>query len=234
MDPARLRAALVSERWELAVNPDAAPPPRMLALGDSYTIGECVAPEDRWPSQLVRELRSNSVSIADPEIIAVTGWTTDDLQRGIDAHEPRGPFDLVTLLIGVNNQYQGRPLEEFREQLGRLVRRAVGFAGGEPGRVVMISVPDWGVTPHGNDRDRGSVARAIDRFNDAARQSAHAAGVRFVDVTDLSRTALDRPELTAADGLHPSSAMYALWVERISPIAREVLVGPPDVQSMNG
>ena len=138
------------------------PPPaaRFLALGDSYTIGESVAEHERWPNQL-----AEIVKTAKPQIIAKTGWTTDELSAAIDAADPQGRFDLVTLLIGVNNQYRGRDAEEYRRQFVGLLNRAIEFAGGKPDRVVVVSIPDWGVTPFAAKRDRAVIAREIDRFN---------------------------------------------------------------------
>ncbi|WP_282298557.1 GDSL-type esterase/lipase family protein, partial [Stenotrophomonas sp. PS02289] len=120
---------------------------RYLALGDSYTIGEGVAEQGRWPVQLSAALRAAGVDIADPQIIATTGWTTDELDAGIDAAAPQGPFDLVTLLIGVNNQYRGRSVDEYRTQFSALLQRALGFAGQRAQRVLVLAIPDWGVTP---------------------------------------------------------------------------------------
>jgi len=195
---------------------------RFLALGDSYTIGEGVPASQRWPVQLAAALRQSGVDVADPEIVAVTGWTTDELDAGIDRADPQGPYDLVTLLIGVNNQYRGYPLDAYREDYRALLARAVGFAGGDPSRVVAVSFPDWGVTPFAAGRDRQQIAAEVDAFNAAARQDAEAANVAWVDITDLSRT---QGAMTAPDGLHPNGAAYAAWVERLVPAARAALGG---------
>lgn len=194
--------------------------PRFLALGDSYTIGEGVAPAEGWPGQLAARLRQSGVAIGEPETIAVTGWTTDELDAGIDAAAPEGPFDLVTLLIGVNNQYRGYPLDSYRADVRALLARAVGFAGGDASRVVAVSFPDWGVTPFAADRDRGQIAAEVDAFNAAARAEAEAAGAAWVDIADLSRT---QGALVVDDRLHPSAEAYAGWVARILPAAREAL-----------
>ena len=208
--------------------PDAPPPPadasargaRVLALGDSYTIGEGVDVAERWPAQLADALRASGTPIAAPEVVAVTGWTVAELDAGIDAAGPQGPFDLVTLLVGVNDQYRGYPLEGYRAAYRAILARAVGFAGGEPGRVVAVSFPDWGVTPFADGRDRRRIAAEVDAFNAAARAEAAAAGVAWVDVTALSRT---QGHLTAPDGLHPSGDAYAAWTERVLPAARAAL-----------
>jgi lysophospholipase L1-like esterase len=196
---------------------------RFLALGDSYTIGEGVQPSQRWPHQLAALLRDCGVPIADPLIIARTGWTTDELSRAIEAANPSGTYQLVTLLIGVNNQYRGRDVEEYRKEFAALLRRAVGFAGRTPGRVVVLSIPDWGVTPFAAKRYRRSIAAAIDRFNQVNREEASKAGVHYVDITPASRTAASRPSMNAADGLHPSGEMYAEWARLTLPVARTIL-----------
>jgi lysophospholipase L1-like esterase len=196
-----------------------------LALGDSYTIGEGVAEDGRWPVQLARALRDEGIELADPRIIATTGWTTDELAAAIDAAGPLGTYDLVSLLIGVNNQYRERGVEEYRGQFEALLRRAIGLAGGRADRVLVLSIPDWGVTPFAaaSGRDRGVIAAELDAFNAAARVACRAAGVAFVDITPVSRARGHEPEMLAADGLHPSAAMYALWAQLALPVARDLL-----------
>lgn len=205
-------------------SPDAAPGLRYLALGDSYTIGEGVAPEERWPNHLVRLLAMRGVRMAPPEIVATTGWTTDELQAGIEAATLSPPYDLVSLLIGVNNQYRGRDLAEYREQFRALLGRATQFAGAAD-RVLVLSIPDWGVTPFADGRDRAAIAAEIERFNAAKQEEAGRAGARYVDILPLSRLAARAPHLSAADGLHPAGAMYALWAEVALPHALAAL-GP--------
>ena len=184
-------------------------PRRYLALGDSYTIGESVEPSERFPVHLARAL-----NLGQPQIIARTGWTTDELDAAIDAADPQGPFDVVTLLIGVNNQYRGRSADEYRTQFAALLRRAIGFAGGAAGNVIVVSIPDWGVTPFAEGRDRARIAREIDQFNAIKREEAQRAGAKWVDITPISRRA--DPSLVAADGLHPSGKQYAEWAREIS------------------
>src|SRR3954453_16893874 len=187
---------------------------RYLALGDSYTIGESVAVADRYPVQLARELK-----LGEPEIIAKTGWTTDELSAAIDKAmdkaDPHGPYDPVTLLIGVNNQYRGRSADEYRTQFTALLQRAIGFSGGKTRNVVVISIPDWGVTPFAKDRDGAKIGREIDQFNAINREETTRAGARYVDITPFSRTAAADPSLVAGDGLHPSGKMYTEWTRLI-------------------
>lgn len=198
---------------------------RFLALGDSYSIGESVAVPERWPHQLAAALRDQGIALDDPQTIATTGWSTDELDAGIDAATPQGPFDLVSLLIGVNNQYRGRSLDEYRDQFQALLRRAIGFAGGRTGRVVVLSFPDWGVTPFGaaSGRDLRDIAAQTDAFNAAAAGICLDHGVAFVDITDISRDHGHDPAMIAEDGLHPSARMYALWSARTLPLATRLL-----------
>jgi lysophospholipase L1-like esterase len=202
-----------------ALTPPADGSLRYLALGDSYTIGEAVPPEMRWPILLADALRAHGLPVAEPTIIAKTGWTTDELDAAIDEADPRGPYDIVSLLIGVNNQYRGGDIEVYRAEFRALVQRAVGFAGGEAGRVFVVSIPDWGVTPFAAEdiRSPEQIGEQIDAFNAVARAEAERAGVSFVDITPYSRTAAADPSLVAPDGLHPSGAMYAGWTERVLP-----------------
>lgn len=196
---------------------------RFLALGDSYTIGEGVTPEERWPSRLVTLLRAAGADVAEPEIVAVTGWTTDELGAGIDAAAPRGRFDLVTLLIGVNDQYRGRGATAYAPAFDALLARAVSLAGGDPRRVVVVSIPDWGVSPFAAGHDRAAIGREIDAYNAAGRRAAADAGAGWVEVTGASRAAGDAAEAYAADGLHPSGAAYAEWAELLLPAALTAL-----------
>ncbi len=184
---------------------------RFLALGDSYTIGEKVNSASRWPVQLARALRAKQLDVADPDIIARTGWTTDELAAGIEAAAPAGPYELVSLLIGVNNQFRGRDAEKYRAEFKSLLAQAVEFAGGKPGRVVVLSIPDWGVTPFATLRDRAKIATEIDHFNAIGRAETLSANARWVDVTPASRE--EHAGWYGPDGLHPSAAQYARWTE---------------------
>lgn len=203
------------------------PPRRFLALGDSYTIGEAVPAEERWPSHLRALLVNEGIGVAEPEIIATTGWTTDELLDGMAAAEPRGPYDLVSLLIGVNDQYRGLSVEGYRRRFTTLLDRAIVLGGGAAARVLVLSIPDWGVTPFAEGRDRGEIAREIDRFNAANREVAIERAVHYVDVTPVSRAAAVESELTAPDGLHPSGRMYMRWAELALEPARAALAGHP-------
>ena len=194
-------------------------PVRFLALGDSYTIGERVPVSDRWPVQLAAALRARGVSMVEPVIVARTGWTTGELLSAIGEQELRGPFEIVSLLIGVNNQYRGGGLDEYRSEFGILLQHAIDFAGGAPDRVIVLSIPDWGVTPFAASRDPERISAEIDRFNEVNREEAERAGARYVNVTLVSRQAATDLELVAADGLHPSDKMYAAWVSLALPEA---------------
>ena len=197
---------------------------RFLALGDSYTIGEGAAQSDRWPVQLARALRSRGARIAEPEIIAKTGWTAGELNDAIAAAAPQGPYALVTLLAGVNNQYRGMIQASFRAQFKAVLQRAVGLADHTPQRVIVVSIPDWGVTrwnaSRKTPRSSARVAREIDAYNRIAEALASVAGAHFVAITDLTR---EDPDAVVDDGLHPNAAMYARWVERVLPVAQQVL-----------
>jgi lysophospholipase L1-like esterase len=198
---------------------------RYLALGDSYTIGEGVPAAGRWPVQLVDALQARGIDIQAPQIIATSGWTTDELDAAIDAAAPVGDYDLVSLGIGVNNQYRGRPLDEYAAQFAALLERAIGFAGGDPGRVLVLSIPDWGHTPFAKaqQRDGAGTSARIDAFNEAARALCERRRVAFVDITPISRLHGMDPAMLADDGLHPSAAMYALWTRLACPLARDAL-----------
>lgn len=193
-----------------------------LALGDSYTIGEGVPEAGRWPVQLARALRAEGIALADPRIIAATGWTTDELSAAIDAAQPQGRFDFVSLLIGVNNQYRGRDVAEYRDQFTALLDRSIAFAGGRADRVLVLSIPDWGVTPFAisRGRDTAQIASELDAYNAAARAICAEHGVAFVDITTVSRKRGAEAEMLADDGLHPSAAMYAQWTALALPVAR--------------
>lgn len=199
------------------------PPRRILALGDSYTIGEGVAPGERWVNVVAAALRGAGVSVEPVTVIARTGWTTGELAAAIEATAPHGPFHLVTLMIGVNDQYRGRGVDEFRAGFAGLLARARTLAGNDPGHVLVVSIPDWGVTPFARGRDAAAIARAIDAANAAAAREAGSAGATWVDVTAVSRACGADPAMLVADGLHPSAAQHARWAEAILPAARHIL-----------
>lgn len=202
---------------------------RYLALGDSYTIGEAVPESGCWPVQLAQRLRADGIPVSSPRIIATTGWTTDELSTAMDQAEPLGEWDLVSLLIGVNNQYRGRSVDEFREQFGALLQRAVRLARGHTGRVLVLTIPDWGVTPFGagSGRDLAAVARELDAFNAVVAEQARRIGASFVDIAPLSRQRGGEAAMVATDGLHPSAALYREWAALAHPVTRRVLAGEP-------
>jgi lysophospholipase L1-like esterase len=203
-----------------------APAARYLALGDSYTIGEGVAPEGRWPAQLVAALRAAGLAIDDPRIIATTGWTTDELSAALDATEPlSADWDMVSLLIGVNNQYRGRDADDYAREFAALLERAIGYAGGRERRVFVLAIPDWGVTPFAieADRDRAAIARELDAYNAIAADVCARRGVTFVDIAPVSRARGAEATMLADDGLHPSAALYAEWAKLALPAARDAL-----------
>jgi lysophospholipase L1-like esterase len=193
-----------------------------LALGDSYTIGEGVGEHERWPVQLAETLRGRGTDLSEPRIIARTGWTTGELLAAIDGSDLTGDFDLVTLLVGVNDQYRGFGRGAYRESFSKLLAQAVGFAK-LPRRLIVLSIPDWGVTPFAEGRDRAAIGSEIDSFNQIAAGLATGAGAAFVDVTPLTRLAATDATLLVSDGLHPSRAMYRMWVDRVLPVAAAAL-----------
>ncbi len=209
----------------------AAPKPaaqRYLALGDSYTIGESVAETERWPVRLAALLREKGIEVAAPEIVATTGWTVRELGHGIDQAAPHAPYGLVTLLIGVNDQYRRGEPDAYRTDFAAMLQRAIGFAGGQGGRVVVLSIPDWGVTPFAarSGRNRETIGAEIDRFNQINREETAKAGARYVDVTPESRHAAADPALIAPDGLHPSGVMYEAWARLAVAAAQAALRAP--------
>ncbi|MGY3266822.1 SGNH/GDSL hydrolase family protein [Lysobacter sp. HA35] len=198
---------------------------RYLALGDSYTCGEGVDANERWPVQLANALRDGGIDLDEPRVIATTGWTTDELAAGIAAAQPLGAFDFVTLGIGVNDQYRNRSASDYRIELGGLLDTATALAGGRVDRLMMLSIPDWGATRFARNegRDSATVAREIDEFNDVARTMCESRGIAFVDITPIGRDGADSDAMLVADGLHPSGAMYARWVEAALPVAHRLV-----------
>lgn len=211
---------------DLAV-PDAAQQASMLALGDSYTIGEQVRADQRWPVQLAALLVERGVRLQPPLIVAQTGWTGDELEVALDAADDSlvaPPYALVSLLIGVNDQYRGRSPSQFEPAFARLLKRAIGYAGGEARRVLVLSIPDWGITPFAAAEgcDSATVSAAIDAYNALSRSHCEASDAAYVDITDLTRQAQTRPELLAADGLHPSGLDYQRWALRVEKRLRQL------------
>lgn len=194
-----------------------------LALGDSYTIGEAVAERDRWPMQLTKRLNEAGIAVADAKIIATTGWTTDELKAGIEKEALTGTYDMVSLLIGVNNQYRGYSLEEYKPEFEELLNTAIGFAGGDKDKVFVVSIPDYGVTPYGQGNDPQKIGDEVDEFNAANKAIAERYDIQYFDITPVSKTALGVDELNASDGLHPSGKMYTLWTDIIYPGVKSML-----------
>jgi lysophospholipase L1-like esterase len=190
---------------------------KYLALGDSYTIGQSVDMKLRYPVQIADSLEKRGYFMAAPQIIAVTGWTTSDLKAGIKATNPQGPFDLVSLLIGVNNQYRGMDINNYRTEFGELIDQSIYFAGNDTGRVFVLSIPDWGVTRFATGYDREKIAREIDQYNAINKEITLSKGIIWIDVTGISRLAEKDETLIAGDGLHPSGKMYTEWVRLAVP-----------------
>lgn len=195
-----------------------------LALGDSYTIGESVAQSACFPYQLTAQLNSRGMKVSNPKIIAKTGWTTNELQDAIKAEALTAKFDIVTLLIGVNNQYRGYSIDTYRTEFKDLLQTAIGFASGNKSHVFVVSIPDWGATPFGQQSGRGAqdIAKEIDAFNAVNKEEALKAGVSYTDITPGSRNAATDNSLVASDGLHPSALMYKDWVTLLTPSVSKV------------
>jgi lysophospholipase L1-like esterase len=190
---------------------------KYLALGDSYTIGQSVDVKLRYPVQIKDSLERRGYYMTAPEIIAVTGWTTADLKAGIKAANPQGPYDLVSLLIGVNNQYRGMDINIYRKEFSELIDQSIYLAGNDTGQVFVLSIPDWGVTRFATGYDREKIAREIDQYNTINKEITLSKGIVWIDVTGISRLAGKDETLIAGDGLHPSGKMYTEWVRLAVP-----------------
>lgn len=184
---------------------------KYLALGDSYTIGEQVKPEESFPWQFVQKMRADGWQIDDPAIVAKTGWTSNELQDGIEKAHLQPPFDLVSLLIGVNNQYRAWPIERYQTEFSQLLQQAIEFAGNQNRRVLVLSIPDWGVTPYASGRDREKIAREIDSYNQIAAEICKKADVFYLWITAGTREAAQDTALLTNDELHPSGKEYERW-----------------------
>jgi len=196
---------------------------RYLALGDSYTIGESVNQAFTFPFQLVAKLKKEAgIEIVKTKVIAKTGWTTADLIKGIRSAKPKAEYDLVTLLIGVNNQYRGYDVEIYKTELQSLINQSIGFAKGKASNVVVVSIPDYGCTPFGKEMAE-KIDTELKQYNLISKELAFKNGLHWVDIYEASKKACSNPELIAADNLHPSESMYALWVNDIFPVAIAIL-----------
>ncbi|SKC61614.1 SGNH/GDSL hydrolase family protein [Ohtaekwangia koreensis] len=198
----------------MAQQPDLTTKVKFLALGDSYTIGESVSVQERWPVQLTEALRKKGIDCSDPTIIATTGWRTDDLKHAITNANLKPEYTLVSLLIGVNNYYQGKSAESYAPEFEELLRTAIALAGGNKANVLVVSIPDYGYTPFGKDK-QPAISKGIDAFNAINKSITEKLGIKYIYITDISRRGLADPGLVAGDGLHPSGKMYTEWVTRI-------------------
>lgn len=187
-----------------------------LAIGDSYTIGEQVDFSENFPNQTVQILRKKGFAFHAAEIIAKTGWTTDELSNAIENTTTLENYDIVSLLIGVNNQYRGRSATEFKIEFEHLLQKAIQFSANKPDRVFVLSIPDWGVTPFAEGRDRKKVAEEIDQYNDICKTSSSAFKAHFINITASQRADGNKPEFLAPDGLHPSGNEYKKWATAFS------------------
>ena len=187
---------------------------RYLALGDSYTIGESVPLDQNFPAQLVDSLKASGQKVSSYKIIARTGWTTTNLKTAIEAADLQDSFNLVSLLIGVNNQYQNKSVKLYEKEFVELAERAIQFAGGKKEHVFVVSIPDYGYTPFGQN-NQASISKQIDQYNAINKRLSADLGLKYCDITAISRRGLSEPDLIAGDGLHPSAKMYAEWVEVI-------------------
>ena len=207
---------------------------KFVAFGDSYTSGEAVLNNDRWPNQLCKALLKEDIILSDPVIIAKTGWTTDELLAEIQNIYPDSPggfvskdqipvYDIVSLLIGVNNQYRKLSIDTYRNEFRTLLKLAIIFANNIESRVFVLSIPDWGITPFAEGQDRGAIKEAIDMFNKTNKEETLKNNIQYIDITPISRLVDKDTSLLASDGLHPSGKMYEKWVELILPFAKKIL-----------
>jgi lysophospholipase L1-like esterase len=194
-----------------------------LALGDSYTIGQSVPESDRYPVQTVKLLREAGIAIADPKIVARTGWTTHELSGGIQDAGVTGTFDVVTLLIGVNDQYRGHTVESYKPQFTLMLQQAIAFAGGHTDRVVVISIPDWSGVPFAEGRNKDDISAGIDAYNNANRKIAKKMKVHYLDITPQTLDVSKDPSLIASDGLHYSGKEMAFWAHQLADVLKGIL-----------
>jgi lysophospholipase L1-like esterase len=207
---------------------------QMLALGDSYTIGQSVEVDERWPHQFMHQLRLQGVEGSHPDYIATTGWTTGDLLNGIEKDlNSNKDYHLVSVLIGVNNQYQGRPIENYEPDLRKILDKALEIVRQDSTRVFILSIPDYAYTPFGGGNE--NISREIDAYNEIKLKVSREYGITWINITPISRGGLNRPSLVAYDGLHPSAEQYAMWVQEIMPrVYYENQVSGGPVVEVNG
>lgn len=195
-----------------------------LALGDSYTIGESLPLYESYPYQTVQLLRESGHAFSAPEIIAKTGWTSFELAEQILHTKLNESYDIVSLLIGVNNQYRSLPIEDFKNDFHFLLHKAIHLSGNRPERVVVLSIPDWGVTPFAKDKDSTKIAADIDAFNTICKKETATQNAVYISITELSRMAKDNPSLLAKDHLHYSAYAYAQWARLVAEKTMECLL----------
>ena len=189
-------------------------PYSFIALGDSYTIGEGINEDERWPNQFVDVAYENGVDFDQPMIIAETGWKTYDLLNAINQTNFTKKYDYISLLIGVNNQFNSRPIDEFEEDLNKLMDEMKRIKKND-GNIIIISIPDWSYTPFGESNDMSDISEKINLFNSSLRKFASTNDLKYVDVTEISRRAINEPDLITNDNLHPSGIMYLEWAKKI-------------------
>ena len=194
-----------------------------LALGDSYTIGESVSAKENFPNQTAQMLINAGHDFHEPEIIAKTGWTTDELQEAINNHKFLPFYDFVTLLIGVNNQYRGRRVENYKPEFESLLKQAIQFASGKTDHVIVLSIPDWGATPFAEGRNRNQISMEIDAYNTSNKMIAEKYKVHYIDITPGTREASADETLLAEDKLHPSGKEYKRWADKVSTVISSIL-----------
>ncbi|HET8864565.1 MAG TPA: SGNH/GDSL hydrolase family protein [Gracilimonas sp.] len=205
------------------LNPSEIEPVSYLALGDSYTIGTGIDVEESWPMQLSDLLKDNNLTVRNTKIIATNGWTTTDLKEGIQDENPDSSYNMVSLLIGVNNQYQGLDIELYKTEFRELLEQSIAFANGDTGKVFVVSIPNYGITPFGKLRNTEKVTREIASYNEIAKNISTEYGIPFVNITPISEMAENDRDLLASDNLHPSAEMYGMWVEKIMPTVTQIL-----------
>lgn len=188
-----------------------------LALGDSYTIGQSVSPAERFAAQTANILKQDSINIATPDYIATTGWTTNNLAAAIQASNP-GTYDVVSLLIGVNDQYQLRDTTGYRQRFSSLLSKAIQLANGKKENVFVLSIPDYSVTPFASGSDTARIRKEIDWFNAINKNVTASFNCPYLDITPSTREAKTNPSLLATDGLHPSGLEYRRWADRLAPM----------------
>lgn len=194
-----------------------------LALGDSYTIGTSIDTANSWPMQLTDSLKAEGIGFNETQIIATNGWTTQDLLDGINDQKPASDFDMVSLLIGVNNQYQGMDINIYITQFRELLEQAIGFANGDTSKVFVVSIPNYGVTPFGQSRDPEKIRTELIEYNDIAKDISSEYDIPFINITPISELAAEDLSLLASDQLHPSAKMYSMWITEILKVARPIL-----------